>query len=262
MELNEARDSWARFRHGHGFARVYTPLLTPPSANAKFGKSKAATYGLALAQSRTSGINVCPHSTPNCVSACVSKNGNGAFNKVKKARVAKTLFWAEHPEAFSVIMVHEITRAIAKHNGNVVFRLNTFSDIRWEETNPEFFAIPGAKFYDYTKDWSRTSLPNYQLTYSATERTTPDEIQAQTALGANVAVVLKVRSGKVRPDMLAHTPVNEMGYRPIPETFHGVPMVDGDASDDRTIDPMGAVIGLRAKGPKMYDLPMALEVVE
>jgi hypothetical protein len=36
--------------------------------------------------------------------------------------------------------------------------------------------------------------------------------------------------------------------RPLPTHWHGLPVVDGDATDNRFDDPGGVVVGLRAKG--------------
>lgn len=261
MNLTQARNRYAEYRSRpqYGFKRVYAPLLTPPSGNLKFDRSATPVYGLALAPSRMSGHNVCTNSTPNCVVACVAHNNNGQYERVKMSRIVKTRFYKDEPEAFAILIIDEVTRAIERHDGDVSFRLNTFSDVRWEDEFPEFFAIEGAQFYDYTKHWDRPGLDNYRLTYSATERTTDEQIGAMVATGGTVAVVLKVRGGKVRDNMLGHTAVTDKGYRAIGHEYAGVPMIDGDANDDRTTDPTGVVVGLRAKG-KIFDLPMAKEI--
>ena len=38
--------------------------------------------------------------------------------------------------------------------------------------------------------------------------------------------------------------------KPLPETWHGFAVIDGDKSDERRLDPAGVVVGLRAKGHK------------
>ena len=103
---------------------------------------------------------------------------------------------------------------------------------------PEWYAVRGLRGYDYTKDAKRYALylmgrlpRNYSLTFSASERVTDAQIVNLVNRGGTVAVVL---TDKPR------------------ETFRGVPMVNGDESDDRTLDTRGVVVGLKAKG-KMRD---------
>jgi len=38
------------------------------------------------------------------------------------------------------------------------------------------------------------------------------------------------------------------------ETFHGLPVVDGDDTDIRHLDPQGAIVALYAKGKAKHDL--------
>jgi len=97
--------------------------------------------------------------------------------------------------------------------------------------------FPEVQFYDYTKipkPWLR-QLPNYSLTFSLSE------VNLELALDAlrhqvNVAVVFDTRKGES-----------------LPETWHGYRVIDGDVSDLRFTDPMGVVVGLRAKGRAKRD---------
>jgi hypothetical protein len=91
------------------------------------------------------------------------------------------------------------------------------------------------QFYDYTKvpkPWERTRhAPNYALTFSRSES---NEVACADALrnGVNVAVVFSTRKGQ-----------------PLPATWQGVKVVDGDIDDLRFLDEKGGVVvGLRAKG--------------
>ena len=56
------------------------------------------------------------------------------------------------------------------------------------------------------------------------------------AHGVNVAVVFDTRKGQ-----------------PLPTTWHGVPVIDGDQHDLRFLDNPNSVVGLRAKGPAKKD---------
>lgn len=232
IDVADARAQWLAFRQSHGFAG-YADLLTPPDGNRKLAKSEAPTYGLTLAAADMSGVNVCSWSTPDCRSACVlTTAGNARYPSVARARIVRTLFLADHADAFVTILRDELLRAVKRH-GSIVARLNVASDIRWERIAPDIFATPGIRYYDYTKApvTQRTDTPNYRLTYSVSERpqSTTNALAALQAL-ANAAVVFE------------RTPEG------LPETWNGFPVIDGDASDDRTRDPRGTVVGLLAKG--------------
>ena len=246
--IQAAKAVWADYRALHGFARKFPALLSPPETNMKLDRTESVVYGLSLAQSRTSGYNTCPWSTPNCVTACVAKNGNGKYEGVQKARIVKTRFFFEHREIFLTLLSAEIRKAVAKHNG-CAFRLNTFSDIDWQTVAPDLFVIEGATFYDYTKDLSRVAkFPNVHFTYSATERTKALDAYSLLKAGENVAVVIDVKGGRIR---------GTEDYRPIPSTLFGIPTIDGDADDNRGKDAKGRPVVLRAKGHNMPKLAMA-----
>jgi hypothetical protein len=234
--------------------------LTPPGANLKLAKDdRVVSYGLALAQANTVGLvkvrvwtdnpswmggrswhwkvmrlTTCPFSTPACRAGCVSQNGNGRYDKVQQARQLKTRFLLEHPNEFCSLLAHELDTAMRKHGARLRVRLNTFSDIRWEEIAP-WLLRGDVTFYDYTKDWSRVAPANYRLTLSASERTSDRRVLAAVNAGRSVAVVFD-------------TPRT----RALPETWHGLEVIDGDKTDDRYGD-LGVVVGLRAKGKMRGD---------
>lgn len=116
-------------------------------------------------------------------------------------------------------------------------RVNGTSDLPWLALMmaSEF---PNVVFYDYTKHaraWERVT-PNYHLTFSHSET---NEAETMRALdhGLNVAVVFDTKKGS-----------------PLPSTFLGRPVIDGDLHDLRFLDGYkGSVIGLRAKGPAKKD---------
>ncbi len=233
-----ARAAWAKFRIDNG-RKSYGPLLTMPGDNMKLDKSERPTYGLSLAPHSLSGFNVCPSSTPSCRAGCVAYSGNGGFRGVAAGRVLRVQFLAEHPEHFATLLDAELrkgkAKAARKGQSGIAMRLNTFSDLPWHTLTPWLFTDHAdVQFYDYTKVWSRGEeiLPvNWHLTFSASERTTADQILAMVERGYNVATVFS--TGRTKP---------------LPATFHGAPIIDGDKSDDRAEDPRGVIVGLRAKG--------------
>lgn len=234
--LNQAKSEWADCKHAHGFNRVASAFGTSPTDNFKFAKSESLIYGLSLAQSRLSGINVCRWSTPVCVGCCVAGNGNGAYPSIVRARIAKTRFLFESPDSAAILLADFLDNAVkvgCRLERPVGARLNTFSDLDWQRMAGWIFnRYPTVNFFDYTKDWSRVSLfPNYSLTYSVSERTPLTHIQSALEQNQNVAVVFDTPRGK-----------------PLPSFFMGYEVFDGDLSDERWKDPKGVVVGLRAKG--------------
>jgi hypothetical protein len=112
-------------------------------------------------------------------------------------------------------------------------RLNVFSDIPWELVFPELFEIVPGVYYDYTKVPWRTPAPNYDLTFSYSGRNF-GQMQEELERGRRVAVVFLAKRHK------------------LPSTFMDMPVVDGDISDARPLDPPGVIVGLSYKVPKKY----------
>lgn len=244
-----AKTHWASFRHTFGFkipTNVNTLVFgTTPKMNQKYDKSKELIYGLSLAQSNLSGINVCCWSTPECRANCVGKNGNNGFPMVMKAKIAKTQFIYEYPEVAAILMADFWEKAQDKveEGFEVGGRLNTYSDINWIEVAPWIFErFPEINFYDYTKDWGRESpFENYQLTYSVSERTEDYLIKEFLNRGKNVAIVFSSWS---------KLPVEYLGFR----------VIDGDKDDVRWKDPSGVIVGLKRKGSMKASSPMVRPV--
>ncbi len=242
----EAKTHWASFRHTFGFqipTNVNTLVFgTTPKMNQKYDKSEELIFGLSLAQSNLSGINVCHWSTPECRGNCVGKNGNNGFPSIMRAKIAKTRFLFEHPDYAAIVLADfwEKAHEKAEEGFEVGGRLNTYSDLIWEEVAPWIFTrFPRISFYDYTKNFKRESMDNYHLTYSASERTTDDEIIDLVSQGKNVAVIFSM-----------------WGAKPLPAEYLGFPVIDGDKDDVRWKDPSGVVVGLRRKGSMKASSPM------
>ena len=193
------------------------------------------TYIMHLAPSNLSGYNTCPMASAGCASACLNTAGRGRFDRTQDARIRKTRWFFEDRDTFMQQLVKDIQAAIraCDREGFVpVFRLNGTSDIRWETVPVNGYAnimsaFPTVQFYDYTKLPNRKNLPsNYHLTYSRSESN--EHLIPQHL---NVAVVFDV----------------------LPSTWHGRPVVSGDDTDLRFLDPQGVVVGLKAKGQAKKD---------
>lgn len=227
------------------------PLLTPHDANAQTrGGGTVAGYEgvlLNLAPFTKSGQgNVCPFASPYCAAGCYDTAGYGRFDNIQQARLRRTrLFW-EDRAAFLAQLVREIAaleRRAARNGRRPIARLNNSSDLRWErfpvvrdgQPFPSIMhAFPDIQFYDYTKiprrrdttpDWPA----NYHLTFSLSENNDA-HAAAALAAGLNLAVVLA-------------------GAAPWPAAWSGYPVLDGNASDLRFLDPAGGhIVALRPRG--------------
>ena len=204
------------------------------------------TYILHLAPADVSGYNTCPKATAGCKTACLNTAGRGGMfkkgettNMIQQARIRKTKFFFEDRENFLATLKDDIRKAIkqSEKKGLIpVFRLNGTSDIAWEKYGviQEF---PNVQFYDYTKILGRkvNGLANYQLTFSAADGNDLD-VRRAIKEGYNVATVFGIKKSQ-----------------PMPETYEGMPVFNGDDSDLRFLDPKGVVVGLYAKGKAKKD---------
>lgn len=229
VPLDEAKALWASTRVECGLQPTTPPLLTPPTGNTKLAKT--SQWGLSLLPHRLGGVgNVCRYSTAGCRSVCLNTSGRGKAHFVQEARRARTQFLANHPAAFATLLAAEIMDLPQ----GAALRLNVFSDLPWETIWPDVFKLRNdLQFYDYTK-WpvgSRQVPKNYHLTYSASELWKDEDVVDVVGSGSNVTVVLRLKKSEA-----------------MPETWRGLPVVDGDKSDARYEDPNGVVVALRAKG--------------
>jgi hypothetical protein len=169
-------------------------------------------------------------------------------NTIQQARIRKTQMFYEERAGFMEWLVADIELAVkqSKRLGlKPVFRLNGTSDISWEKYpvvrngftyNNIFAAFTELTFYDYTKILGRKVVnSNYPLTFSAADGNDSDVYRA-IAEGYNVAVVFGIKKGS-----------------PMPESYLGRPVFNGDDSDLRFLDPQGVVVGLYAKGKAKKD---------
>ena len=214
------------------------------------------TYILHLAPASLSGHNTCPKATPGCISACLNTAGRGGMfkrgentNTIQKARIRKTQLFYDNRLLFMTQLVGDIKLAIkqSEKKGLIpVFRLNGTSDISFEKYQVTkdgivydniFRAFPEVVFYDYTKVLGRkvSGIPNYSLTFSAADGNDAD-VYAAIQQGMNVATVFGIKK-----------------TLPMPETYNGLPVFNGDESDLRFLDPKGVVVGLYAKGKAKKD---------
>ena len=215
-------------------------------------KSGYNTYILHLAPADLSGYNTCPKATAGCKSACLNTAGRGGMfkkgettNAIQKARIRKTKMFYEQRQDFMLALKKDIELAIkqSKRLGLIpVIRLNGTSDLSWEKYDMipgqnVFECFPDIQFYDYTKILGRKveGIANYNLTFSAADGNDADVYRAISE-GYNIATVFGLKKTE-----------------PMPETYLGRAVFNGDDSDLRFLDPKGVVVGLYAKGKAKKD---------
>jgi len=214
------------------------------------------TYILHLAPASLSGYNTCAKATAGCKAACLNTAGRGGMfkkgettNVIQKARIRKTVMFFEDREVFMALLVKDIELAIKQSirmDLIPVVRLNGTSDIPFEKYEVVrngityrniFAAFPDLEFYDYTKILGRKvdHIENYSLTFSAADGNDMDVLRAMQQ-GYNIATVFGIKK-----------------TLPMPETYMGRPVFNGDESDLRFLDPHGVIVGLYAKGKAKKD---------
>lgn len=208
------------------------------------------TYILYLAPHKLSGYNTCAGATKECIEGCINTTGRAAMelnsdkfegSPIINARIKKTKLFYEQRAFFFNWLIAEIEaqRNLSKKAGREFsVRLNGTSDINWAaykhngKTIFEYFS--DVQFYDYTKVPNRfNNVPeNYHLTFSYTGYNWP-ACKEILDMGYNVAVVFNIKSRKKN--------------QPLPTTFKGYPVIDGDVTDYRPLDARGSIVGLKFK---------------
>jgi hypothetical protein len=222
----------------------YRSILTVENAKTTKGELLGWLTGiLYLAPHTLSGVmNVCLFATIACINACLGPGaGRGIFPNVRAARIAKTKLLAAAYEMFLEFLRHDVRKLInraAKLGFKPCVRVNGTSDI------PKIAMLlarefPQVMFYDYTKipkPYLRMR-PNYHITFSYSGENIAETLDALQH-GVNASVVFQVKKGK-----------------PLPESWNGYRVIDGDLHDLRFIDrelmlpgETALIVGLRAKG--------------
>lgn len=199
------------------------------------------SFVLHFAPADLSGKEVCPKRTAGCTSACLNTAGRGGIvakgastNSIQTARIRRTKMFFEQRDEFLKTLEADIKSGIkqAEKKGMIpCFRLNGTSDIAWEKYGI-IEKFPGVQFYDYTKMRNRkvSHLKNYHLTFSKADGNDID-VRLAASAGMNIAAVF-------------HT---------VPDTYIGKPVINGDETDLRFLDPAGVIVGLKAKGKAKKD---------
>ena len=208
-------------------------LLNTTNSNTKIAKTQKMSEAI-----RVASMSLMPHplicagsKAAGCFEDCLKSSGRGVFESVAKSRQNKTWFWLNDQAGFLTQLaaeLHNFEKLCARQNVAGWVRLNTISDIDWENFGiPQ--AFPNLNFYDYTKRVNRfKNLPdNYRLILSYSGRRQYAKTVAARPAGAPMAVVF--------------------GGDGLPEYWNGERVIDGDVSDLINLA-SGCIVGLRAKG--------------
>ena len=221
--------------------------------NAKTVKSdKGGEYLTGIMYLDPRNTKVCPYQDiAKCKVGCLNTAGRAGIikkgeesNNILRARARKTDLFFEDRAEFMRLIVKDIEALIRKADRLGVkpcVRLNGTSDIQFETIKLDngstiFEEFPSVQFYDYTKIPTRKvkHIKNYHLTWSYSEANKKYADYWRTALdkGMNVATVFR---------------------KDLPESYKNVKVVSGDMNDLRFTDPVGVIVGLKAKGKARKD---------
>lgn len=189
---------------------------------------------------------VCSHASAGCVKVCLNTSGQGqlhfkrktgrfkGLNTVQESRALRTVWFELDKPSFMKQLYHELDLFLAKAERESLIpavRLNLTSDIMWHTETTVIQDYPQVSFYGYTKVPAFKNIPpNLHLTFSRSETNSRHVTKAIEA-GINVAVV----------------------FDELPETYMGLPVIDGDIDDTRFNDPKGVIVGLKAKADAKED---------
>lgn len=226
-------------------------------------------------------INFCSHASAGCIALCLGEHAGQAAminkatgtNAVRESRKRKAVYFWEARQMYLNEMSLHIARLYMRAYRmalKLAVRTNGATDLAYEgmpvhiteETaraiNKAFrgmhtvapgiyrsiFAVfPFIQFVDYTKNPNRFDKPlpaNLHLTFSLSEDNAADAFRLLRR-GVNVAVVFGINIKKGEP---------------LPATWQGFTVVDGDKHDLRFLDPKAApgmngfIVGLSPKGNK------------
>lgn len=230
----------------HGFS--YLGSVNSSSKIAKTDKVlDIDTFVLYLAPASLSGHNVCAKATKECITGCLNTSGRAkmpkSYEAIMNARINKTKFFYDKRDEFNRVLFNEVKLAkgrTERKGKQFAVRLNGTSDL-----NPILFkhdgknileTFPDVQFYDYTKILNRVEVAkkhsNYDLTFSFTGHNWSDCLIALQN-NVRVAVIFDIKAGQ-----------------PLPETFNGFKVIDGDQYDYRPLDEKNVIVGLRWKNIK------------
>jgi hypothetical protein len=252
-----------------GVIHTMERLLGDGADNPKTAKNKVSTAFFAMTPHKVPGRkdlgNACPFASEGeddlsgCTGPCLTNSGRSlgispSSMMIHRSRLAKRVLYTFRREEFLSNLSRELRLAVkrAEEKGHqLIARLNVISDINWFAMHPEIFTSnPEIQFMDYTKNHKAYDAfrageypKNYHLTFSRDGKWNEPKCLEILASGGTCTAVF-------------HVKYSSNGSKdPLPATYLGFPVFDGDTDDMRFKDPAGHWIGLRAKGKARTDVP-------
>ena len=175
--------------------------------------------------------NSCPNKSAACYKYCLDNAGRGSFTSVKLSRLIKTKRYYFNSGKFKDDVANEINRKYKwwsknKPDWRLAFRCDGTSDLGVGRSIS--YGVPlDVNLYDYTKN----------------SRENKKECLEALNMGVNVAVPF-IHNIKAMRDL----PTSWH-----PEQFWGYPVISGENSDLRFLDPAPSIVALKPKGSLMRD---------
>ena len=197
--------------------------------------------------------NSCPNKSDACYKYCLDNAGRGSFTSVKLSRLIKTKRYYFNSGKFKDDVANEINRKYKwwsknKPDWRLAFRCDGTSDLGVGRSIS--YGVPlDVNLYDYTKNFNVVKRyirgdysKNYHITFSYSGENKKECIEALN-MGVNVAVPF-IHNIKAMRDL----PTSWH-----PEQFWGYPVISGENSDLRFLDPAPSIVALKPKGSLMRD---------
>jgi len=245
--------------------RIHYSILT--HSNPKLHKSVEygfLTAGLHLAPYKSAGIpdfNMCPNASPGCIKACLNRSGRGAYDRTQAARKMRSWLFVTSNPVFMENLNNDLLRLRNAAHSNILrpaCRLNTTSDIPWEDYIAIFKQNHDIQFYDYTKSLQRYLLfiggrfpKNYHLVFSRSE-INDEDVGHVLRVNGTITVVYKDNGHTAFEETkikLRKRLIKMFGK----DAILGKRIINGDIHDLTFLHRKGTIIALKAKGPATKD---------
>lgn len=251
------RRTISAMRETLGPSEMFEVSAPEQSGNAKLAKNRAVTLAFTGASGADSGrFNPCP-AIGECGKICVLGRtcglaAIGLADHMIGARTRRIVAMREHPVAAGAELVRAAARAARMADSlslRTIARLNVGTDIGFESI-PEvdsLFARFGIDAYAYTKRPAAVRaamrsggfVGRTRIVYSWSERVNESLAADYLRSGGTVALVIGGIGRQNAASLFSAVRIGGQAF----------PTIDGDATDDRTLDPRGIVVALRGKGP-------------
>lgn len=246
--LEAIRETWPLIvanarRQGFRFNASQVPFPAVPrllgsSHKVELGEGLGVlTAVIYMSPALESGYDMCAfRAGSGCEKSCIGTSTGFLLSRpaAKLSRLWKTALWLGSRGQWRTMLANEARAHArkARRRGLVpAIRIDGSSDTGEGGLMSEI--VREVRWYDYTKSTRRALVSlvggswHVTLSYHGSNQASCGQVLSQ---GGNVAVVFNAAKGE-----------------PLPKYWNGYPVIDGDVSDARFLDPPGHVVGLRFK---------------